>query len=142
ELLALCQRLDPNREKGRLTLIARMGAKTVANRLPSLVKAVRAAGHPVIWLTDPMHGNTITAPDGLKTRLVSTIQREVEEFQCAVRSSGGIAGGLHLETTPDDVTECVSDEVSLDQVGDKYTSFCDPRLNPRQAASIVAAWRG
>ncbi|MBB5122899.1 phospho-2-dehydro-3-deoxyheptonate aldolase [Streptomyces eurocidicus] len=142
ELLALCERLDPGREHGRLTLIARMGATAVADRLPPLVEAVRAAGHPVSWLTDPMHGNTVTAPDGLKTRLVDTVRREVREFQDAVRTAGGVAGGLHLETTPEDVTECVRDESGLAHVGDKYTSFCDPRLNPAQALEVVSAWQG
>ncbi|MFD7896532.1 3-deoxy-7-phosphoheptulonate synthase [Streptomyces sp. NPDC059568] len=140
ELLALCERLDPGREKGRLTLIARMGAEAVTERLPALVEAVRAAGHPVIWLTDPMHGNTVSTPDGLKTRFLQAITREVTEFQYAVRNAGGIAGGLHLETTPDDVTECVRSESQIDQVGAKYTTFCDPRLNPGQALSVISAW--
>ncbi|GAA2611625.1 3-deoxy-7-phosphoheptulonate synthase [Streptomyces tubercidicus] len=140
ELLALCERLDPDREPGRLTLIARMGVGRVAERLPLLVEAVRAAGHPVIWLTDPMHGNTVAAPDGNKTRHVETVSREVVLFQQAVRAAGGVCGGLHLETTPNDVTECVSCEADLDHVGDKYTTFCDPRLNPRQAVSVVSAW--
>ncbi|MFI8083774.1 3-deoxy-7-phosphoheptulonate synthase [Kitasatospora sp. NPDC086009] len=140
DLLALCERLDPRREPGRLTLIARMGAEAVAGRLPVLVEAVKAAGHPVIWLTDPMHGNTVSTPDGLKTRFVREISREVREFQHAVRNAGGTAGGLHLETTPDDVTECVQSEARIDEVGAKYTSFCDPRLNPGQALSVVSAW--
>lgn len=142
ELLTLCERLDPRRELGRLTLIARMGADSVAERLPPLVAAVAAAGHPVIWLTDPMHGNTVTAQDGLKTRLLETIVREVEQFQSAVLAAGGVPGGLHLESTPDEVTECVRDESCLDDAGTKYTSFCDPRLNPAQAVSVVTAWRG
>ncbi|MEU1409419.1 3-deoxy-7-phosphoheptulonate synthase [Streptomyces sp. NPDC005728] len=142
ELLALCERLDPAREPGRLTLIARMGADTVADRLPPLVEAVRTAGHPVIWLTDPMHGNTVSAPDGNKTRMVETISREVRNFQAAVESAGGVAGGVHLETTPDDVTECASDEAALACVGDRYTSRCDPRLNPWQALTVISAWNG
>lgn len=142
ELLALCERLDPRREKSRLTLIARMGAEAVADRLPPLAAAVQAAGHPVIWLTDPIHGNTITTPDGLKTRFLETVVREVQNFQSAVSASGGVAGGLHLETTPDDVTECVLNESHVTQVGDKYTSFCDPRLNPQQAVSVISAWSG
>ncbi|WP_037677758.1 3-deoxy-7-phosphoheptulonate synthase [Streptomyces griseus] len=141
ELLALCERLDPGREPGRLTLIARMGADKVAERLPALVRAVQAAGHPVIWLCDPMHGNTVGTPDGLKTRFVQTMVQEVLQFQVAVRDSGGVAGGLHLETTPDDVTECVQNESDIGHVGDKYTSFCDPRLNPGQAVSVISAWR-
>ncbi|MET9377040.1 3-deoxy-7-phosphoheptulonate synthase [Streptomyces sp. NPDC003035] len=142
ELLTLCEILDPAREPGRLTLIARMGAEKVAQKLPPLVEAVRAAGHPVIWLTDPMHGNTVTAPGGLKTRYTTTVEREISEFQLAVCSSGGIAGGVHLETTPDDVTECVLGEQWVGRCGDYYTSFCDPRLNPGQAVTVISAWRG
>ncbi|MFB7501008.1 3-deoxy-7-phosphoheptulonate synthase [Streptomyces sp. NPDC056161] len=140
ELLALCERLDPAHTPGRLTLIARMGADAVAARLPGLVEAVRTAGHPVIWLSDPMHGNTVTAPGGLKTRLVRTVTQEIERFQTAVVTAGGVPGGLHLETTPDDVSECVTDESALDTVGSDYTSFCDPRLNPAQALAAVGAW--
>ncbi|MFJ6673207.1 3-deoxy-7-phosphoheptulonate synthase [Actinosynnema sp. NPDC091369] len=140
ELVALAGRLDPHREPGRLTLIARMGADLVADRLPALVAAVRAAGHPVIWLCDPMHGNTVRTPDGLKTRYVETVVVEIERFQHVLRAEGGVAGGLHLETTPDDVTECAYDESGADRVGDKYTSYCDPRLNPDQAVAAVAAW--
>ena len=142
ELLALCERLDPEREPGRLTLIARMGASEVLDRLPPLVAAVHAAGHPVVWLCDPMHGNTVKTPDGFKTRFLQHIVQEVRHFLVAVRDSGGVAGGLHLETTPDDVTECVRSGAEIGHVGDKYTSFCDPRLNPDQAFSVVAAWRG
>jgi 3-deoxy-7-phosphoheptulonate synthase len=142
KLLALCERLDPERTPGRLTLIARLGAEAVADRLPPLVAAVRSAGHPVVWLTDPMHGNTVSGPDGLKTRFLETVIREVEKFQSAVCAEHATAGGLHLETTPDDVTECVQNESMLDRVGDKYTSFCDPRLTVQQAVSVVSAWRG
>ncbi|GAA2394307.1 3-deoxy-7-phosphoheptulonate synthase [Dactylosporangium salmoneum] len=142
DLVALCGRLDPRREPGRLALIARLGAAAVADRLPVLVEAVRAAGHPVVWLVDPMHGNTVTTAQGLKTRLLDTVVREVRAFQCAVRGSGGVAGGLHLETSPDDVTECAADAGHVERVGDKYTSLCDPRLNPEQAMSVIAAWRG
>ncbi|MFF3503179.1 3-deoxy-7-phosphoheptulonate synthase [Streptomyces sp. NPDC003247] len=141
ELLRLCERLDPERVPGRLTLIARMGAGTAPEKLPALAAAVRGAGHPVIWLSDPMHGNTESGPDGLKTRFVKTVVREVEEFQESLTAAGGIPGGLHLETTPDQVTECVADPMFLDSVGDKYTSFCDPRLNPRQAVEVASVWR-
>ncbi len=142
ELLALCERLDPAREPGRLTLIARMGADAVADLLPPLVWAVRAEGHPVVWLVDPMHANTVTTSDGVKTRFVDTLIREVRAFQVAVRAAGGTAGGIHLETTPDDVTECVCAECGIERIGEKYTTLCDPRLNPRQAISVVSAWRG
>lgn len=140
ELLALCERLDPRREEGRLTLITRMGAETIAERLPPLVAAVRAAGFPVVWLTDPMHANTVSTPDGLKSRFLETIVREVDGFRYAVAAAGGVAGGLHLETTPDDVTECVQDDSEVGLVGSRYTSCCDPRLNPAQALSVVSAW--
>ncbi|GAA3749008.1 3-deoxy-7-phosphoheptulonate synthase [Streptomyces tremellae] len=141
ELLRLCERLDPGRVPGRLTLIARMGVGRAPGRLPALVTAVRTAGHPVIWMTDPMHGNTECGPDGLKTRYVKNLVREVEEFQESVSLGGGVLGGLHLECTPDEVTECINDSSHLHTVGDKYTSFCDPRLNPRQAVEVASAWR-
>ncbi|MBD0844695.1 MULTISPECIES: 3-deoxy-7-phosphoheptulonate synthase [unclassified Streptomyces] len=139
-LLHLCAVLDPHREPGRLTLISRMGAPAVADRLPPLVKAVHAAGHPVIWLSDPMHGNTVTTPAGLKTRHLDTVLWEAEHFQCAVRSAGGVAGGLHLEVTPDTVTECVGSADCEDRVAEKYTTLCDPRLNPEQAVSVATSW--
>lgn len=139
-VLALCARLDPLREAGRLTLIARMGADNVAYLLPPLVAAVRAAEHPVIWLCDPMHGNTVTTAGGLKTRFVESLVREVRSFQNAVRISGGVDGGLHLEATPDAVTECVSEGADEDHVGDAYTTLCDPRLNLVQAISVASAW--
>lgn len=141
ELLGLCRRLDPGKEPGRLTLIARLGADAAAELLPPLVRAVRAAGHPVIWLVDPMHANTVTTADGRKTRVVQTIVREVTAFQTAVRAAGGTPGGIHLETTPDPVTECADVAHDTDRIGDKYTTLCDPRLNPRQAMSVVSAWR-
>lgn len=142
ELLALCARLDPRCEPGRLTLISRQGAEAIPELLSPLVTAVRDAGHPVIWLTDPMHGNTVTTSEGVKTRFLDTIKSEIQVFQRTVRDAGGYPGGLHLETTPDDVVECVSDSAAIEQVGDKYTSLCDPRLNPHQAISVLSAWSG
>ncbi|MFE4574386.1 3-deoxy-7-phosphoheptulonate synthase [Streptomyces chartreusis] len=140
EVTVLCERLDPMREPGRLTLIARMGAETVTDRLPALVEAVRAAGHPVIWLSDPMHGNTVIGPDGHKTRLLETMAQEIRRFLRAVTGAGGTAGGLHLETTPDDVLECVTDVSAYEGKPVRRTSLCDPRLNPQQAAVLVSAW--
>lgn len=142
DAVGLCDLLDPRREPGRLTLVARMGADAVAEKLPPLVHAVREAGHPAIWLCDPMHGNTLTTPEGLKTRYVDSVIREVRGFQWAVNRAGGVAGGLHLETTPDEVTECVADASQIDRVGHKYTSLCDPRLNPAQAVQVAGAWQG
>jgi 3-deoxy-7-phosphoheptulonate synthase len=139
DLRVLCERLDPDREPGRLTLIARMGAGRAAERLPGLVEAVRAEGHPVIWMSDPMHGNTVTAADGRKTRLVEDVVQEAAETRRAVVEAGGLAGGLHLEATPDEVTECVEDR-RFDELNRHYTTFCDPRLNPHQAIAVVSAW--
>lgn len=140
ELRALCERLDPDRQPGRLTLIVRMGAGTVAERLPALVRAVRSAGHPVVWLTDPMHGNTVVTKSGYKTRYVRTLQQEVREFRAVLAVVGAFPGGIHLETTPDQVTECVLDEWEADRVGKVYTSFCDPRLTVDQALDVLGAW--
>lgn len=140
ELRSLCQVLDPDREPGRLTLIARLGADVVRDTLPPLVRAVREAGHPVIWLCDPMHANTVPGPDGRKTRLVSSVIREIDGFRHAVRSERGVAGGLHLETTPNAVVECLPDEYGEHAAG-AYTSLCDPRLNPRQAVKVASVWR-
>ncbi|WP_432248617.1 3-deoxy-7-phosphoheptulonate synthase [Streptomyces sanyensis] len=142
DLVSLCERLDPLREPGRLTLISRMGRGRAAERLPELVRAVKTAGHPVLWLCDPMHGNTVSVAGGVKTRFLDSIIGEVEEFHQAVSGHGGTAAGLHLETTPDPVRECVDDEFHVDELGDKYTSFCDPRLNPEQAVEAASAWRG
>ena len=138
-LLDLCGRLDPDREPGRLALISRMGP-AIGTALPGLVTAVRRAGHPVSWLCDPMHGNTVQAPCSRKTRHVGAVLREVGEFQRIVTDRGGVAAGLHLETTPDQVTECVTSEADVDRIGDNYTTLCDPRLNPQQALSVAAAW--
>ncbi|MFI6206013.1 3-deoxy-7-phosphoheptulonate synthase [Streptomyces sp. NPDC051041] len=140
DVTALAARLDPARQPGRLVLIARMGTGFVSSRLPALVEAVRAAGHPAIWLCDPMHGNTITSPDGHKTRLLDAMLAEVHGFGEVMTQVGGLNGGLHLETTPDDVTECAADVSELGSVGDRHTTFCDPRLNPGQALRLVSAW--
>jgi 3-deoxy-7-phosphoheptulonate synthase len=139
ELLEVVDRLDPRREPGRLTLIARMGADRVADLLPPLVRAVSATGRRTIWLCDPMHGNTITV-DRRKTRLLDAMLREVEVFQTVVGPAGGVTGGLHLEITPSQVVECVNNLSEVDEMD--YTTFCDPRLNPRQAMAVASAWRG
>jgi len=142
ELLGLCERLDPDRVPGRLTFIARMGADEVADRLSALVVAAHSAGHPIIWMCDPMHGNTVSAPGGRKTRLVDSIICETVAFHAAVKAAGAVAGGLHLEATPDDVNECVADESGIDEAGSRSTTLCDPRLNPQQAFAVALAWNG
>src|ERR1019366_4848440 len=141
ELTTLCARLDPHRTPGRLTLVARLGAGNVARQLPALVRAVRAPGHPAIWLCDPMHANTVTGPSGRKTRLLTTLCHEITRFLEAVTAERGVAGGLHLETTPHPVTECVHDEGRLEQLRyAHYTTTCDPRLNLDQALLMARAW--
>jgi 3-deoxy-7-phosphoheptulonate synthase len=140
KLLALCQRLDPHREPGRLTLISRMGAAQIAHRLTPLMRAVAEAGHPVIWLCDPMHGNTVKTAAGSKVRYLDTVQAEVIGFRDSCRAVGVWAGGLHLETTPDDVLECAAAEHHTPGAGTRYTSLCDPRLNLNQAISVVSSF--
>jgi len=139
KLLALCRRLDPHRKPGRLTLIARMGAAHVADRLPLLMRAVADAGYPVIWLCDPMHGNTVKTTAGLKVRYLDAVQAEVIGFRDSCRAAGVWAGGLHLETTPDDVLECAPAEQAHGAAA-RYTSLCDPRLNLNQAISVVSSF--
>lgn len=140
ELLRLCQLLDPGRNPGRLTLISRMGAGRAAGKLHALAARVREAGHPVVWLCDPMHGNTVRAAHGRKTRLMTAVIQEIREFQAALRAAGAIPGGLHLETTPDAVAECVTDESELTHCDGPYTTLCDPRLNVRQAIAATESW--
>lgn len=143
ELVAVGEALNPSREPGRLTFIARMGAGRVVTTLPVLVAAARSAGLDPIWLCDPMHGNTVSGPRGRKTRLLPDIVAEIEDFHTVVTAAGGIVGGLHLEVTPAQVAECVTDLSELDdRDANGYTTFCDPRLNPRQAVDVVSSWKG
>ncbi|ALG14886.1 phospho-2-dehydro-3-deoxyheptonate aldolase [Kibdelosporangium phytohabitans] len=139
QLLRLCERLDPDRVPGRLTLIARHGAALVRDRLPVLVEAVRAAGHPVIWMTDPMHGNTVKTASGLKTRYYEDILDEVRGFFAVMAELSQWPGGVHLEVAADDVTECVGGGgAGLAELPDRYRSLCDPRLNDVQAMALVS----
>ncbi|WP_381560258.1 3-deoxy-7-phosphoheptulonate synthase [Streptomyces eurythermus] len=140
EVLELCAALDPARQPGRLTLISRMGAEAVDERLPPLVEAVRAAGHPVIWLCDPMHANTRRI-HGIKTRHLREITAELRRFHHCVSAAGGIPGGVHLETTAADVAECTDGDTDPVCRPGGYQSLCDPRLNPRQALAVLTAVR-
>ncbi|WP_381803614.1 3-deoxy-7-phosphoheptulonate synthase [Streptomyces niveus] len=140
ELLDLCERLDPRREPGRLTLIARMGAEVIADRLPALVRAVRDDGRPVLWLSDPLHGNTVRRADGTKTRVVATVVDEVREFLSVLDEAGVPAHGLHLEASPYAVAECVGGARSTLPTAVGAPSLCDPRLDPGQAAEVVSVW--
>ncbi|GAA4024274.1 phenazine biosynthesis protein PhzC [Sphingomonas swuensis] len=133
ELRQLADRLDPHHEPGRLTLIVRMGTM-IGARLPGLMRALRQDGRTPLWVSDPLHGNTERG-GARKVRRMDAVLREVRDFVAIARSEGVHAGGLHLEMTPEDVAECSgSDE------GMGWTSACDPRLNPRQAASTVRAF--
>lgn len=138
DLLDVCERLDPRREPGRLVLIARFGADAVGGLLPAVAEAVREAGHPAVWLCDPMHGNTEKL-NGLKTRRLSRVVAEIRDFARALASAGVRPGGVHLEATADPVTECVEGGVREEEVCDAYYTACDPRLNARQTAIAVRA---
>ena len=139
EALALCACLDPDRTPGRLTLISRMGARRVMESLPPLVRAVRDAGYPVVWACDPMHGNTYEGASGRKTRHFDDVMAELEGFFAVHRAEGTWPGGVHVELTGDDVTECLggSDDISDDHLGANYTTICDPRLNGRQSLDLA-----
>jgi 3-deoxy-7-phosphoheptulonate synthase len=137
ELVALCKLLNPANEMGRLTLISRMGAAKVADKLPPLVRAVREAGCHVVWLCDPMHGNTTTQA-GYKTRSFDAILDEVRGFFDVHAEQGTVAGGVHVEMTGADVTECVggAHRLTAANLGENYATFCDPRLNAEQSLEL------
>ncbi len=139
ELVELCGRLDPGREPGRLTLIARLGADKVEAALPPLIRAVGKAGHPVVWACDPMHGNGLVTGGGVKTRRFDDIMTELTAFFAVCRAEGAWPGGVHLEFTGDNVTECVGgvEPVAEDDLGIHYSSLVDPRLNARQSLDVA-----
>nr|BFE38202.1 3-deoxy-7-phosphoheptulonate synthase [Actinomadura rugatobispora] len=141
EVLRVCAALDPDRRPGRLTLIARMGAGRIAGALPPLLDAVRRAGHPVVWLSDPMHGNTRLTASGHKTRHLEEIVEEALLFRTILERRGLHPGGLHLEVSAVPVTECVGGSVAGEKdVPERYLTFCDPRLNTEQALHLIDAW--
>jgi 3-deoxy-7-phosphoheptulonate synthase len=138
-VLELCQLLNPARLPGRLTLIARMGADQVEDRLRPLLRAVHNTGHPVVWEVDPMHGNTITSSTGRKTRRFEDICGEIAGFFRAHRAEGTWPGGVHVELTGADVTECLGggDDLLDGQLEERYETMCDPRLNARQSIDLA-----
>ena len=138
-VLSLCEKLNPARIPGRLTLISRMGASSVEESLRPLLRAVRDAGHPVVWACDPMHANTFTAPNGRKTRNFEDIMSEIVGFVKAHRAEGTWPGGIHIELTGDNVTECLggSEGVSNEDLDTRYETVCDPRLNARQSLDLA-----
>ncbi|GAA3859963.1 3-deoxy-7-phosphoheptulonate synthase class II [Streptomyces sedi] len=139
EALALIDRLDPDRIPGRLTFITRMGADRIRDLLPTLVEKVTASGATVAWVCDPMHGNTFEAASGHKTRRFDDVLDEVKGFFEVHKSLGTHPGGIHVELTGDDVTECVGggDEIFVDDLHQRYETACDPRLNRSQSLDLA-----
>jgi 3-deoxy-7-phosphoheptulonate synthase len=139
DVRALIRRLSPDGEPGRLTLITRLGASRIRTVLPPLIRAVQAEGSPVAWICDPMHGNTFEAPSGHKTRRLQDVLDEVQGFFEVHRSIGTHPGGIHIEFTGDNVTECVggSHEIIPEDLHQRYETACDPRLNRSQALDLA-----
>ncbi|XP_062006730.1 phospho-2-dehydro-3-deoxyheptonate aldolase 2, chloroplastic-like [Rosa rugosa] len=139
DLVNLIEILNPNNKPGRITIIARMGAENMRVKLPHLIRAVRQAGQIVTWVCDPMHGNTIKAPCGLKTRPFDAILAEVRAFFDVHEQEGSHPGGIHLEMTGQNVTECIggSRTVTFDDLSSRYHTHCDPRLNASQALELA-----
>ena len=139
DALRLIEKLDPDREPGRLTFITRMGAGKIREALPALVEGVTASGAKVLWVCDPMHGNTYEAPSGYKTRRFDDVLDEVKGFFEVHKSLGTHPGGIHIELTGDDVTECVGggEQISHEDLAMRYETACDPRLNHAQSLELA-----
>jgi 3-deoxy-7-phosphoheptulonate synthase len=139
DVVALCERLNPRREPGRLVLFSRMGAARIGECLPPLLRAVSMSGHPVLWACDPMHGNTFQHASGFKTRDFDDVMAELHGFFTACRAADVWPGGVHVELTGEDVTECLggSEAVLGDHLEQRYETMCDPRLNARQSLDLA-----
>ncbi|MCU1585690.1 MAG: 3-deoxy-7-phosphoheptulonate synthase class [Microbacteriaceae bacterium] len=139
DMLRLIDKLDPNREPGRLTFISRMGADKVRDALPPLLEAIRDHDANPLWVSDPMHGNGLTTPNGYKTRRFDDVVDEVKGFFEAHRAAGTYPGGIHIELTGDDVTECLGGSEQIDEatLATRYESLCDPRLNHMQSLELA-----
>jgi 3-deoxy-7-phosphoheptulonate synthase len=140
ELLDLIEALNPDNEEGRLNLIVRMGADKIGEAFPPLLQAVRDAGKNVVWTIDPMHGNIQKSSTGFKTRDFDKILSEVEQFFAIHEAEGTVAGGIHLEMTGEDVTECtgsLSAAITEDDLSNRYHTQCDPRLNANQSLELA-----
>ena len=140
ELLKLIDKLNPNNEAGKITLIARYGHSKVAKGLPVLARAIKAAGRHVVWSCDPMHGNTVKTTSGYKTRPVDNILSEVKTFMKILHSEGCWPGGVHFEMTGQNVTECLGGSaraVREEDLSSRYHTHCDPRLNADQALELA-----
>ena len=138
-LLRMLDTLNPAREAGRMTLISRFGYDKVEDGLPKLVRAVQREGHPVVWSCDPMHGNVIKAESGYKTRPFDRILAEAKGFFAVHRAEGTHAGGIHIEMTGQDVTECTGGAIAItdEALADRYHTHCDPRLNAAQSIELA-----
>lgn len=138
EAVAYAEKLDPDREPGRLTMVTRMGHDRIRTVLPDIVRAVENSGHKVVWQSDPMHGNTFTSSNGYKTRHFDKVVDEVQGFFEVHRELGTHPGGIHLEFTGEDVTECLggADDITDIDLPGRYESACDPRLNTRQSLEL------
>ena len=139
ELLKLIDILNPNNEPGRLNVIVRMGAKKVQEGLPPLLRAVQREGRKVLWSCDPMHGNTIKTSNNYKTRVFDNVLEEVKNFFAIHKAEGTYAGGIHLEMTGKEVTECIggAEQLTEENLQDRYHTHCDPRLNANQALELA-----
>lgn len=139
DAMRLIDKLDPEREPGRLTFITRMGAGKIREALPPLLEGVKAAGAQPLWVTDPMHGNGITTATGYKTRRFDDVMDELRGFFEAHRAVGTVPGGIHVELTGDDVTECLGGSENIDEatLATRYESLCDPRLNHMQSLELA-----
>jgi len=139
DMLRLIDKLDPNREPGRLTFITRMGAGKIRDALPPLLETIKSADAVPLWVTDPMHGNGLTTPTGYKTRRFDDVVDEVKGFFEAHRAAGTHPGGIHVELTGDDVTECLGGSEHIDEadLATRYESLCDPRLNHMQSLELA-----
>ncbi|HEY7134616.1 MAG TPA: 3-deoxy-7-phosphoheptulonate synthase class II [Acidimicrobiia bacterium] len=139
DVVALCERLNPMRRPGRLTLVSRMGSARIAECLPPLIEAVRRGAHPVLWACDPMHGNTFVHANGYKTRHFDDVMDELRGFFAACEAADVWPGGVHVELTGEDVTECLggTEEVLPDHLEQRYETMCDPRLNARQSLDLA-----
>ncbi len=139
ELLKLIDILNPDNEPGRLTVITRFGADKVAQGLPPLIRAVQREGRKVVWSCDPMHGNTIRTASGFKTRPFERVLQEVRTFMQVHAAEGTHAGGIHIEMTGQNVTECTGGchAIAEADLSDRYHTHCDPRLNAAQALELA-----
>jgi 3-deoxy-7-phosphoheptulonate synthase len=139
DLLRLIDRLNPGNRDDRINVIVRMGADKVEQHMPALVRAVEREGKHVLWSSDPMHGNTMKASSGYKTRDFARILAEVEQFFAVHRAEGTWAGGIHIEMTGQNVTECIggATPVTEDGLSDRYHTHCDPRLNADQSLELA-----